>query len=242
MKPFLGKALLSSATLICLVLSVGGQRSREPDHSSFPISMGNYWIYQGIVRRADQNSGQASETEVTWKTEIRRVFPHGDYVAALISGWPGDLNWSDGHLAPTESLLIRSPEGKFYLIGQRFSDAVKKLEESNDSLKELLSEDSLFLDLPLKKGKKFCDADGMARTDGHYCWIVGPPKEMSLDNVKGIQPSRRLAYPVTYMTNPDDCEFEFVPGVGMTSYSYHHHGTVADTELRLVEAHIGADP
>ena len=30
---------------------------------------------------------------------------------------------------------------------------------------------------------------------------------------------------------------ELSPGIGILSYQYHHHGTVADTSLTLVEFH-----
>lgn len=243
MKLYLGRALVPLVTLACLALGVAGKRGQKPDNSSFPLSVGNYWVYQGTVRWTHENSDQTSEAKVTWKTEIRRIVCHGDYLAAVISGWPADLNWSDGHPAPADSLLVRSRDGKFYLIGQeQLKPALERLDDPRDSLAGTLSDDDLFLELPLQKGKKFCDADGLARTDGFYCWVVGEPADVSLDSVKGIPPGRRMAYPVRYLTNPDDSEFEFVPGVGMTSYGYHHHGAVADTELRLVEAHIGNDP
>jgi hypothetical protein len=56
-----------------------------------------------------------------------------------------------------------------------------------------------------------------------------------LSHVKGLTPGPRAAYEVEYDTNPDDEEFEFVDGVGITKYGYHHHGTTADTELHLIE-------
>lgn len=74
-----------------------------------------------------------------------------------------------------------------------------------------------------------------------YCWIVGSPHPAALDGVKGVAPGKRTAYEIEYMTNPDDVEFDFVPGVGITSYEYHHHGTIAETELHLVEFHSRED-
>jgi hypothetical protein len=41
---------------------------------------------------------------------------------------------------------------------------------------------------------------------------------------------------------PDDTEFDFVSGIGITSYEYHHHGTIAETELHLVEFHSADAP
>jgi len=68
-----------------------------------------------------------------------------------------------------------------------------------------------------------------------YCWVAGPPHAANLDGVKGLTAGNRTAYEIEYRTNPDDTEFEFVPGVGITSYEYHHHGSIAETELHLVE-------
>jgi len=33
---------------------------------------------------------------------------------------------------------------------------------------------------------------------------------------------------------------EFVPGVGITRYTFFHHGTVSETDLRLIEYHKGS--
>jgi hypothetical protein len=75
-----------------------------------------------------------------------------------------------------------------------------------------------------------------------YCWVVGSPHPAALGGVKGVAPGSRVAFEVEFRTNPDDEEFEFVSGVGITRYEYHHHGTIADTELRLAEFHPGDTP
>jgi len=84
---------------------------------------------------------------------------------------------------------------------------------------------------------KFCDEVFRRRTDGRYCWLTGSPHPAVLTHVKGLAAATRMAYEVEYDSNPDDTEFEFVDGVGITSYAYHHHGSVADTEVHLVEFH-----
>ncbi len=101
---------------------------------------------------------------------------------------------------------------------------------------------ALALMLPLAEGKKFCEAERMQRTDDHYCWVTGPAHTVPLAGVKGVQPGSYIAHRVEYFTNPDDDEFDFVSGIGMMSYEYHHHGTTADTELHLVEFHPGSTP
>jgi len=40
---------------------------------------------------------------------------------------------------------------------------------------------------------------------------------------------------------PDDTTVELAQGIGVLRYEYHHHGTTADTELRLVEFHAAGE-
>jgi hypothetical protein len=68
---------------------------------------------------------------------------------------------------------------------------------------------------------------------------VSSLEHTSLQNISGVRAVEHEEYSLEFRTNPDDTEFSFVPGIGITKYNYHHHGTVADTELRLVEFHPG---
>jgi len=40
---------------------------------------------------------------------------------------------------------------------------------------------------------------------------------------------------LTYRTNPDHTFLEFATDVGIIAYTYGHHGTLAATELSLIE-------
>jgi hypothetical protein len=199
----------------------------------FPMSVGTSWTYRGIVRWT-HDINKVSETRVEWKMEVRRLIHHGEYTGAIVSGFPTDLDWSDGKVNPTDSLLIQFGQEKFYLIpDERFAKSVEMLENPTNPLKGLLSEDDLFLELPLVRGKKFCDAEAMARPDSSYCWVVDSSKSIGLDKVVGAPRGLLTSYRIRYVTNPDDIGLDFVPGVGLIRYEYHHHGTVADTELKL---------
>ena len=139
-------------------------------------------------------------------------------------------------------MLLRTEDAKFYLNSEWNTQSVlDQLDNPKYPLRELIDPDDWILQLPLADGRKFCDQQAMKREDGEYCWVTGPPHPADLRGVKGLAPRTRTAYEITYATNPDDTEFEFVDGVGITSYQYHHHGTIAETELRLVEFHpVGA--
>jgi len=235
------RRLLSFAAILFLgwdAASFAAQAS-APSNDPFPMSEGTYWIYRGAVHSAGNQSGELV-TKVSWKTEVRKLIRRGNLNAAVINGFPSDLNWSDGNAKPGDSLLIRSGQDDYYLIGpDSAQQSIKTLEDSNASLDGLLSDDDLFLRLPLKQGAKFCDPESMARDDGMYCSFVSSVDSVSLKDVKGAPHQTREAYEIRYATNPDDITFRLVPGVGIVSYDYHHHGTVADTELKLVEFHAG---
>ena len=70
-----------------------------------------------------------------------------------------------------------------------------------------------------------------------YCWLVTGAKKKKLENVNGAPAHEVDVFEMRYASNPDDTTMELVPGMGMISYRYHHHGTVADTDLQLVEFH-----
>jgi hypothetical protein len=233
--PQLGILFVGLLLLLCFtgtLLSRADEKSAEP----FPMSPGTYWIYRGIVRWTNE-ANESSETKLEWKTQVSHALHHGAYSAAVINGFPSELNWSTGKPEPADSLLVRSPGDKFYWIApEQTKSALSRFANQQDSLQGLLQDDDLFLQLPLTKGKKFCDPEEMNRDDDMYCWMVESAERVSL-NVKGVSSPVRLSYTIRYATNPDDIEYEFVPGICLTSYAYHHHGTVADTELTLAEFH-----
>jgi len=224
-------------------VSVGQQAISSPD-ADFPLVPGTYWIYQGVVRWFDFKKVAEAETAVKWKMEVEKSIQRDDVRATLVSGFPSDLDWSDGHPKRTNSLIIQSDAGKFYLIASdEVEKAWKTVQDPKGSLESILVIDDVFLDLPLTQGKKFCDdPELMEREDSDYCWVVESVDQLSLNNVKGIAPGSRTGYSIKYQSNPDDTEFTYVPGVGLVTYGYHHHGSIADTEIHLVEFHQGTNP
>lgn len=228
-----------SAVLLCGLLVVAARASNDAPQS-FPLSPGTYWVYRGLVRSWAEGSSVGKVTDVTWKMSVLRAVKRDGITAAIVSGFPSDLNWSEGHAEPQISILLETQEAKFYLKGEFDTQSVLgQIDHPNYPLQELLDVDDWFLQLPLAEGKRFCDEQNMNRDDGQYCWVTGPPHPAALRGVKGVAPGSRVAFEIRYSTNPDDTEIEFVPGVGITSYEYHHHGTTADTELHLVEFHSG---
>lgn len=234
------RGAILTAVFLCGLLIVAAQAGDDA-RQSFPLSPGTYWIYRGLVRSQLEGSTVGKVTDVTWKMSVVRVVERDGIIAAIVSGFPGDLNWSEGHAEPQTSILIGTRDAKFYLKGEFDTRSVlDQIDNPKYSLRDLIDADDLILQLPLSVGQRFgCDDDAAKRNDGMYCWVFGPPHPAALEGVKGVAQGRHVAYKIRYSTNPDDTEIEFVPGVGITSYEYHHHGTIADTELHLVEFHSG---
>ena len=208
----------------------------------FPLAEGTSRVYQGTVRWFDFSSVKAVKTRVTWTTQVKRVTRRQHLTAAVINGFPWDLDWSDGHPQPVDALFLASDDGGYYERPlENVKDGAKRLADSSDSLQDLVDPDDMLLQLPLTKGKKFsCDSDTVARDDNMYCWVVNSVDRISLLKVKGLEPRHYQVYEISFRTNPDDTELQFLPGVGLISYQYHHHGSVADTDLKLVAFHSGA--
>jgi hypothetical protein len=67
---------------------------------------------------------------------------------------------------------------------------------------------------PLFDGQRICPDPNV-----RYCWTVSVERGL---------------YRLTMVTNPDDETFELTPGVGLTRFAYHHHGTPLSVEAKLV--------
>jgi hypothetical protein len=216
-------------------------QAAKPGAAAFPLSAGTTWVYQAVVRWSAPGSTATQEKLIAWKMEVERVIPRGNLVAAVVKGFPRDLDNSKGDTKPAESLIVESGGAKFYWIPPAaFSKVLARLENPADKLENLTADNEIFLQLPLERGNKFCDMTGMIRTDDFYCWVAGEPQVADLAGVKGIPPGAHTAYPVQFLTANDATSYDFVPGIGITRYSYQVHGTQTDTELRLEEFHPGS--
>jgi hypothetical protein len=228
-------SLILAIFLLCSGL-LASARVDEDVRQSFPLSPGTSWVYRGFVRSWEEGSTVGKVTAVTWTMSVIRRVERDGVSAAVVKGFPTDLDWSDGHAEPQLSILVETRDAKFYLHSEWETQSVlDQIDNPKYPLQDLARIDHWFMQLPLATGKRFCDDTGMQRPDGRYCRLTGASHPAELSHVKGLTPVPRAAYEVEYDTNPDDQEFEFVDGVGITKYGYHHHGTTADTELRLIE-------
>jgi hypothetical protein len=203
----------------------------------FPLTPGTWWLYRGTVTWSDQQTEKEASAEVTLKMTVEKVIQKPELTIAVLSGFPRDLDWATGEVAPLPWLLIETKGHEVFLNPLPPDFNYVKLEQNAASLDKLLSEDNLLFRWPLKQGMKFGDAESLRRNDALYCWVVASQETQKLTDIKGLATLLAEVSVLRYITNPDDTQMEIAPGIGILSYRYHHHGTVADTSLTLVEFH-----
>jgi hypothetical protein len=202
----------------------------------FPLKQGAYWVYEGNVKWTIPNSAEVAEEEITWKMEVKRVFQRNSIVGYEMLGAPWDLAWYEEGKEPSEYGIIQAG-GKFYRTSL---ETVWRLMDETDVLRALVNENQIFLDIPLISGKKFCDTFSISRADGMYCWTVGDAIQADTANIKGVDSSATLIeFPIYNGTMPDHSMIQFIPGVGISSYLYRHHGTISDVDVHLIEYYAG---
>lgn len=243
--------ILASAIATAQSDRPGEQKQGNPDRTNgvatgapldaFPGGAGSYWIYEGIVRYQTSDSTSAKEERVRWRMSIKRVLRRDGATAVILKGFPGDLDWSSGNVLAKESVFVRTDDGRFYRIESETGSLERKFADSRVGIQQFLSGGELWFQRPLTQGAQPGGGDCPGRSDQMYCWVLSPAHQVSLGSVKGATPTSQAGYLLEYRTNPDNIQVELVSGVGMVGYEYHHHGTVADTKLRLVEVHLAEE-
>ena len=208
----------------------------------FPLTPGTWWLYRGTVTWSDQQTEKDAHADVNLKMTVEKVIQKPEFLIAVLSGFPRDLDWATGEVAAMPWLLIETTRHEVFLNPLPPDFDYAKLDKDAATLEKFLAEDNLLFRWPLKQGMKFGDAESIRRDDGHYCWAVTKQETKKPGDVKGLSSKFAEVFLLQYVTNPDDTEMEISPGIGILKYQYHHHGTVAETDLSLVEFHPAPPP
>lgn len=207
-----------------------------PAIDPFPLEKGTSWVYQGNVKWTEVPD-KIFEKNLTWKMEVLETLKRGHLKAAFIKGHPSDLAWYEDGLKPGNYLIIMVGSSKYYILGPtRAEKAMKRLKDMDDFLGNLISEQDLFLEYPIKKGDVFGEALQITRPDMFYYWFVESVEKIRPDSIKGLGHEKEVEkYALTFQSVPDHQIIGFIPGVGISSFTYVHHGTISEAHLKLVE-------
>lgn len=240
---FNNKITLIVSLILLFVFNTGASGAASTEVISagdIPLEKGNYWIYKGTVKYQKEGVEKPSQKTVALKMEISDIIVRDAITAAVVKGYPLDIAGFDGAVAPRgDYVLVRAGYGSYYLLsGEDSINALKKLKDGNDVLHELVDESDMIADFPMAVGKVFGEAEQVTRTDGKYFWRVEECVDADLSAVKGTPVGSAREYWLFYLTNPDRQKAGFVTGVGITSYSYRHNGTVMEFDVKLAECFI----
>ena len=230
--------LVRAALLAALFLLL--QQATLAAPPAFPLSAGTVWTYRGLVKWTAADSTVKAQT-LTWTMTISRTISYRQYVLAVVKGHPLDLAWYDEAVKPGDYSIVYDGVSKYYLLSEENgAQVLARVRAASGDLADLLTPDDLFLALPLKAGKDFANDPSTPRTDHWYCWTVERAWTQPLTGITGLDPTpSHPSFRLAYRTNPDEQVMDFVPGIGLTAFTYIHHGTVAEAHLLLVGFHAG---
>ena len=223
--------LRASVLLAISALAVpiqSGARSR------FGLEPGREWIYTGSARWTTDGN-RVDSGSVHWVMQCLAVRSRNGLRAALVRGWVHELAWYAPGDRPSFSALIEYRERLYVIDAADSAIAVESIAHALRTDPRALSSGSAVIDSGLAAGRLYGgEPDRGDRPDAFYAWHVEGPV-----SVADQAPWRRLAlvpsgWRIAYRTRPDHEVLDFVPGIGITRYVYSHHGTVADTDVRLV--------
>lgn len=181
----------------------------------FPCTPGKTLTYRA-EGQWEQGAGPSTiiRKSLTWHTSFLDCSYTRRKAVAIVNGLPMDLAWYQPGAGPAMYAVIQTPEGVF--IQQDFSYP------GNDLQAIKPASDDQYLGFPVEADT--CAERKELRPDGDYCWFVSSTKEVS----------GKESWKIEYRTLPDYSCVTIEPGVGITSYAYHHNGTVEEVNVSLV--------
>ena len=199
-----------------------------------PMSKGATWIYSARVKWEKDGTEVAGAKTLRWTVTVADSIQKGDISAALLRGGPWDLAWYDPAVKPQEHLIVRMGN-TYYLLHDEAAATFADVKAGKIAdLKDRLADDVWFT-TPMEIADTFCPPEAEERAP-MGCWSVEKITTTHALKVPGMRTSPEATqYLLTFMTNPDTEIVTLVPGVGIISWQYQHHGTVAEASLKLVE-------
>jgi len=206
----------------------------------FPLQPGNRWVYEGTARN-DTEQGTVVKRKVRVVMRVVDVTRSGSALLFTMEGHPSDAAWALKATDASEDVVEVRPSTYGYLVvankvfripQERLGDVRRAIEDGGFLKPGLISQNDLEFEFPLFTGQVFGTPHQMARSDRSYAWHV---TDITPYYPPGRQKGKvaRGGLRLVYVTRPDRTEALFVPYVGLASFSYNHHGTIAQVDIHL---------
>jgi hypothetical protein len=234
-------AVVVTVAVAPTVVSAGAVRCPE-GRPMLPLVPGASWVYRGTIESTVLKRGSAHLIRrlVTRTMEVRAVKRYGRTTVALVKGYPGELAWYEPGRPRGTYLIIQPEGGAFYLVADDDGSALQRW-RATCRAPPIPDPAHMMLDRFLRVGRTFGgDKSVKKRPDKWYQWHVEAARCVQIPGVPGVDAKRRRhEYRIGFRTCPGHVLLYFVPGLGITRYVYSHHGTVAETDVRLIEFRRG---
>jgi len=210
----------------------------------FPLTKGSYWIYDVSTKWTADSDGDVNK-EFVWKMEVLDTAVYKDITAVHLNGFPSEFDWYNEEYSEMSDYTIITdiPENwppEFYLL--KGTDAFEQIKNKEELAEGLINNDNLWFDFPLifEKTWGYVGGKEITRSDNYYQWYVKSEFLSNLDEIKGVMPTiiADKEYELMFYTLPAHRTINFVPGLGITGYTYVHHGTTSEAYLELIEVNI----
>jgi hypothetical protein len=192
------------------------------DDAVFPFVKGTTWTYAGTVKWTSDRSQPRGGT-VRWTSEVVDAFDDGDVAASLLEDGVWDLAWWSPE-ARAQSYVLLRVHTRYYLVRHDAKTVFSAIKESGGKALPPDLEEEAWFDASSKTGRLDRPSDVAARDGTMYGWSIA---------------SAGSAYVLSYRTLPDEQTLTLEPGVGITSFAYAHHGTIAEADVHLIAYHRG---
>lgn len=230
------KFLILVAVISARVVSLP---AAAPARSPIPLEKGTQWIYEARVQwtpvAGDGPPGVRSN-RFQWTASIVESIKGNTARAAVVHAWPDEVAGMDPVRPTGYSVLLESSNRLYRVRCNTKAQAGRLARRLAAAPEKRPTSAEVYLDLPLAVGKRWgADDDDLKREDGWYCWRVESGNERPIQ-VRGLPRTEAAAgFTVAYRTAPSHELFEISPGIGILRFEFEHHGTVASSDVRLIE-------
>lgn len=206
-----------------------------PQCADMPMRAGTTWTYRAQLSWTVAGSARIRDTTLTWTTRILTTVRRDSSIVAVVENWPSNLAWWEPSQAPDTTLLVCHNDRVYHIGGNQIEGRSAVAEAASGALS--LTSDNLILALPLHAGKLY-GQEPAGRADTFYGWFVEAAGPMPGALVRLGASSSDSLYTIAYRTVPDHQIVQFAPRLGVTRYTYAHHGTVASASATLLSVRV----
>ena len=231
--------------LVALFVAAGSVtpagRAAERGAMVFPFVKGTAWTYAGTLRWTVMNSNHVRTSRVRWTSEVVDAFDHGQIAGALLRGGVWDTAWWSPGQQPGSYLVLRAG-ARYYLVcydAHMARETFRSLKASRRTTLPASAQNDPWFSVPLNAGQVDRAPNYGGRDDTWYSWVVERVVPAQAP-VPGVPHAPHPGYLMMYRTLPDEETVTLVPGIGITAFTYLHHGTVAEAHLHLIAYRLGS--